>query len=132
MGKMSWLLKAARNPVESVVFIFSTGLFLFSCYMLTPLYAATYVISSGFPTRLGELGLGLLFLLASVPGMTSMFYKNQKKVLKLSTFNLFLSFLFLFVLRVLVQGWFPLTWIYPLMISLAHGALRLYLEVSKD
>lgn len=132
MKSFAWLLKVARSPVESIGFIISTGLFFYACYLLSPVYQSSYTVLAASGLQRGaEFALGFFFLLSSLPGLVSVFIPPLKKqrTLKLGTFGLFLSFLFLFILRIVVFGFLPLTWLPLLMISLTCGILRLYLEV---
>lgn len=136
MNKVGWLISAAKKPVEASMFVYSTGLFFLSLFIMSPFYHAA--VSSPFSTFYGQRALeffvAVFFLASSLPGLIVPFVREEKRMrwLKHSTFGIFLSFLFLFVLRVAVAGWIPLIWIYPLLISLSSGVKRLFLEVRKE
>lgn len=135
MISFEWLLKAARSPVESISFIISTGLFLYACYLVSPVYEGGYgTVMAASLQRGAEYGLGVFFILSSLPSIVGAFVKplKRRRLLKSGTFGLFLSFFFLAFLRVAVFGWLPMTWIPLLLLSLTCGILRLYLEVSRE
>lgn len=118
------------------MFIYSMGLAALSLYIISPFYSSA--TGSSFSTfdgeRLLEIIIAVGFLLAAVPGIITLFLKEEKRLpwLKRSTFGIFLSFFFLFILRIAVAGWTPWIWIYPLIISLSSGMNRLFLEVREE
>lgn len=137
---MGWLLNAARNPVESILFIFSMSLLLYALFVMSPFYSPDQglppngsVVADSFPNRLSEFVLGGIFLLFSLPGVVALFLKDGARIscLKLSSFMLFLAYTFLAILRLVIYGPTPVTWLNLLAVSLACGVLRLYLEVRR-
>ena len=135
MKTLAKLVSAAKSPVEGVIHIFSTGLLLYASYLLSPWYEPNYVtaVSAGLQNN-AEVGLAILYVVCSAPGIIAPFFKNKTRttLLKLASFGVFLSFLFLAVLRITLLGWLPLTWLPPVMISLASGYLHIWLEVTKE
>lgn len=136
MRRLGWLLHAMRKPVEASMFVYSTGLLFLSLYILSPWYAPS--AGSSFSTfdgrRVAELCVAGFLLLLSLPGVIQPFvHEDQKeKWLKRATFNIFLGFFFLFLLRVIVAGWTPVIWLYPLLISLSSGIKRIFVGVRKE
>lgn len=118
-----------------MLFVYSLGLFCFSCYILGPWYVqAGTPLSISLNQRIVEYVVGVIFILSSMPGMMAPVLDNEKrrKALKLSSVLLFLIFLFLAIIRILITGFIPLTWVPLLLIALTAGGLRLYLGVRKD
>lgn len=135
MISFEWLLKAARSPVESISFVISTGLLFYALYLVSPAYEGGYgTVMAESLQRGTEYGLGVFFILCSLPGILSVFIPplKRQRMIKTGTFGLFLSFLFLTALRIAVFGWIPMSWIPLLLLSLTCGILRLYLEVRLD
>lgn len=136
MRSLGFLVRLFRNPVEGVLWIFSTGLFLYSCYFLSPVYEATYgtIIPAAGLQRGVELALGLFLLLASLPGVVAPFIRKVRRArsLKLGTFSVFLAFLFLTILRIAIFGLVPASWIPMLLICLASAYLHIWLKVRKE
>lgn len=132
---MSLILKAARRPVEGIIFIFSTGLFFYACYLLSPWYAANYptAISAGLKNGV-ETALAMFFLVTSLPGLAAPFMREarRQRSLKTASFSVFVSFLFLFILRIVIFGWIPFAWLPLVMISLASGYLNIWLKVNRE
>lgn len=135
MRVLGWLLKAARSPVEGIIFILSAGLFFFACYLLSPWYVANYTtaISAGLKSGL-ETFAGLFYFVTAIPGLAAPFMRKTRRgrSLSVASFSLFVSFLFLFILRVVIFGWLPLTWLPLILISLVSGLLHLYLKVHRE
>lgn len=133
--KLAWLVNAVRNPVEMVLFVYSFGLLLFALFLISPFYVANAGSSIWqiVPERAAEMVVGLLFFLVSLPGTIAPFQKKTKRVAttKKAALCMFSAFLFLAILRILIYGWLPATWLPLLMISLTSGGLRLYLEVRR-
>lgn len=131
-SQMGQALKALRSPVEGVLWIYSTGLFLYACYLASPLYnmAGSVVSSSLSPP--GMYGLAVLFMIVSLPGIIAPLLKNRTKALKFATFGIFLAFLFLVILRVTLVGWVPVLWFPQLLVSLTSGYLHLWLKVRRE
>lgn len=131
VNKLKWL---ERNPVEAVIFIVSLGLFIYSIIAMTPFYTAANgnVLEAGLPWWGGWISSGY-FALASIPGLIAPFNKRVPNVwLEWGTFSMFLSYLFLTIMRVVLYGWFPLTWFSLLVVSFACGALRIYLRSHRN
>lgn len=135
MKSFGAILRAVRNPVEGVIVIFSTGLFAYALYLLSPWYQANYstAISAGLQGN-AETALAVFFAIATLPGLFAPFMRveRRERSLKLATFSVFLSFLFLFILRIVIFGWLPWSWLPLIMISLASGYLHLWLKVRKE
>jgi hypothetical protein len=136
MKILKWLRVSANNPIESIVFIFALGLFVFSIYLAIPQDALTHVVSpitQNFAVQVQAWFVAGIMLLCSVPGLIFPFFKNQAriKLLKIASFCLFATFFFLSALRVLTFGWIPLNWVTTLMISLVSGIIRLFWESKK-
>lgn len=132
---MGWLLRAAGSPVEGVTMIFSAGLFSYACYLFSPWYHSQTqtAVSAGLqPTA--ETLLGVFFFLTTLPGLVAPFIREERRErsLKLATFSIFVSFLFLTILRVAVFGWLPVTWLPMILISLASGYLHVWLKVRRN
>lgn len=117
------------------MFVYSTGLLFMSLYILTPWYSSG--AGSSFATfdgkRIVELCVAGGLVLLAAPGVILPFVREENRVkwLKRATFNIFLGFFFLFLLRVVVAGWTPIIWLYPLLISLSSGIKRIFVEVRK-
>jgi uncharacterized membrane protein len=133
MRGLGFVLKLFRSPVEGVTFIFSAGLFGYALYVLSPLYVSNYpsAVSEGL-NHGGETALVIFFLLTTLPGLLAPFMRKRERALKLATFSSFVSFLFLFILRVAIFGWLPVIWLPLIMISLASAYLHVYLKVRKE
>lgn len=135
MRLMGKVLTAARRPVEGIVFIFSAGLCFYACYLLSPWYNVDYptAISAGLKNGL-EAFLAIFFLVTSLPGLAAPFMRSarRQRSLKIASFGVFVSFLFLFILRIAIFGWIPLTWLPLIMISLASGYLNIWLKVNRE
>lgn len=131
------MVKLFKNPVEGVVFIFSTGLFSYAMYVLSPLYQSSAssgsVVSAGLNST-AQIVLGVFFALTTLPGLLAPFMRSERRErsLGIATFTIFLSFLFLFILRVALFGWLPWTWMPLILISLASGYLHIWLKVRKE
>lgn len=135
MKRFGWLLIAARKPVESILFIFSVCLMGYSLYVMSPWYDPGFptTLTATPPNRVTEFVVASLFLLSSLPGLVAPFVEKPRQLyLKLASFGMFLSFLFLTILRLVIYGPIPVTWVHLIGVSLTCGLLRLYLEVRKD
>lgn len=132
-SQMGRALKALRSPVEGVVWIYSTGLFLYACYVASPFYSTGTgsVVSTGLP-RIAAYVLALVFALAALPGLIAPLLSDRTRALKLTTFGVFLAFMFLTILRIVIVGWIPVTWFPTLLVSLTSGYLHLWLKVRKE
>lgn len=135
MRKLSWLIKSVHNPVEMTLFLYSLGLFLFALFLMSPFYVGSpggsiWPVITGRPA---EIGVGLLFLGASLPGLIAPFRPepNRNRLESRAATMLFLSFLFLGILRILIFGWLPVTWLPLLIEALTCGGLRLFLQVRR-
>lgn len=130
MRKFKWI---ESHPVESVIFVISLALTIIALNIIAPWYVisaeAASTVAAEVPGRLPEIGLALFFLITSIPGLIAPFNREVPNVwLEWGTMGLFMSFLFMAILRVVVYGWFPLTWVTILAISISSGLLRLYLR----
>lgn len=136
MRRLAWLLNAMRKPVEASMFVYSTGLLMLSLYIMSPWYhAAESSAAAAFDgQRIGEFVMASVFIICSLPGVIVPFVKEERRThwLKHATFGIFLAFFFLFLLRVILYGWTPWLWIYPLMISLSSGIKRIFIEVRQE
>jgi len=136
MIRMSKLLWLARHPVETVIFIISLGLFVFSVYMLSPAYMGAFnsPVKAGLDGRTQEYITGIFFFVTSSFGLIAPFVKEnlRLRLLKLGSFFMFVNFLFLTILRIITIGWTPWTWEQSLTIAAVCGVLRIFLEVKKD
>jgi hypothetical protein len=130
------LVNAVRNPVEMAMFIYSLGVFLFALFILSPWYVGSPggSIWLALHERIAELITGVIFIVVSLPGTMIPFVKkpNREKFAKRSALWLFLCFLFLAILRVLIFGWLPATWIPLIILSLTSGGFRLFYEVRQE
>lgn len=135
MKSLSFMLRLFRNPIEGIVFIFSAGLFSYAVYALSPLYEASYptAISAGLSNTIGMV-LAIFFALTTIPGLIAPFMRKERRErsLNIATFTIFVSFLFLFILRVSVFGWVPWSWMPLIVIALTSGYLHVWLKVRKD
>lgn len=135
MKGMGVIVEAMRNPVEGIIGIFSTGLFAYAVYLLSPWYEANYTatITAGLQNE-AELALAIFFILSALPGLVAPFIRpaRRERSLKLATMGVFLSFLFLFILRIVLFGLIPWTWLPLLMISLVSAYLHIWLKVRKE
>lgn len=122
---LSWI---AKNPVEAIIFVFSAGFFLYFLYFISPFYEAQYVtpLSLSLTQRSQEYIFGSLFLVSTTPGIVSPFLKNNR-YLKFSATMIMIQSMFLAVLRIMVIGWVPVTWMPLILISLASMILSVYL-----
>lgn len=129
MKRFKWI---ESHPVEAVIFVISIALTILAVNILGPWYiqvADASTIAQGIPGRLPEQLLGSFFLLTSVPGMIAPFNKKIPNVwLEWGTMGLFMSFLFMGILRVVVYGWVPFTWVTILAVAIVCGLLRIYLR----
>lgn len=134
MKRLGAILKVMRSPVEGIVAIFSTGLFAYACYLLGPWYHTVESTSTAGVTNTVQLIMGTFFAITTLPGLIAPFMRKERRErsLKLATFSVFVSFLFLFILRVVYFGWLPWTWLPLLMISVASGYLHVWLKVRKE
>lgn len=136
MRSLGFILRLFRNPVEGVMFIFSSGLFGYAFYFLSPVYQANYgtIIPAASLQQSVEIGLGLFLALSALPGLVAPFIRKtrRERSLKFATFGIFLSFLFLTILRLVIFGWFPVSWLPMLLISLASAYLHIWLKVRKE
>lgn len=135
MKSLSFMVRLFRSPIEGIIFIFSSGLFSYAIYLLSPLYESTYntPISAGLASG-GEIVLALFFALTTIPGLAAPFMRKERRErsLSLASFSIFISFLFLFILRIAIFGWIPWTWLPLILISLASGYLHIWLKVRKE
>lgn len=127
------LNKAVRSPVEGVIVIFSSGLLFYALYLVSPWYDASYAIATDALQRNAEYAFGLFMIVTAVPGLISLFVKESQRrtrFLKTASTGVFLSFLFLAILRVALFGFTPFTWLPLIMISLASAFLHLWLKAE--
>lgn len=118
--------------MEGVVWIYSTGLFLYACYLASPIYTGSgSVVSSGL-SNIAIYVLSFVFAIISLPGVIAPFMKNRTRALKFTTFGIFLAFLFLCILRIVLVGWVPVIWFPQLLVSLTSGYLNIWLKVRKE
>lgn len=130
MKKFNWL---ETHPVEAVIFLISVGLFIYSVVALTPAYPASSgnALVAGLPWW-GTWISGGYFIAASTPGLMAPFSKSVPNVLlQWGAFSMFISYLFLTILRVALYGWFPVTWFSLLVVAFIAGVLRIYLRSHK-
>lgn len=128
MRRYKWI---ESHPVEAVIAVFSLALMFYSLFILSPFYHADFgnAVAASLPARWQELLLGAFFLSTSIPGLIAPFNEKVPNVfLEWGTMGMFMSFLFLFLLRVALYGFIPFTWLPLLAISVASGVLRIYLR----
>lgn len=128
MRRFLWI---ESHPVEAVIFVFSFVLFLYAGFVMTPWYHADFgnAVAASLNARWQEMVLASFFVGTSIPGLVAPFHKKIPNVwLEWGTFGLCLSFLFLTLLRLLLYGFIPLTWLALIAISIASGVLRVYLR----
>jgi hypothetical protein len=128
------LNKAVRNPVEGVIGIFSFGLLFYAVYLVSPWYHAGYNVATAGLQRNAEYVFGAFMILTAIPGLIAPFVNEFKRgrLLYTATTGVFLSFLFLTILRILLFGFIPFTWLPIIMISLASAYLNVWLKVRKE
>lgn len=127
-NKLNWV---ESHPVEAVVFIFSLCLAMYAGFILSPWYISSTgnLVALAVQARWIEVVLASFFLLTTIPGLIAPFNKKiPNKWLEWGSFGMFLSFLFLTVLRIAFYGWIPFLWLTPLAVSLGSAALRIYLR----
>lgn len=133
MGRMIWI---ARRPVESIIFMMACALLGFGLYVLSPWYVVsdTASIQASIFGEIERYVIGIVFTLTAVPGLVGVFLKDplSSALLKMSTFWMFLDFLFLAVLRLSTIGWAPPHWMPLLVLALVAGFNRVYLQVRKE
>lgn len=120
-----------RKPIEVIMFIIAIGLLAYSLLVLSPFYVSDYgnAIAEGFASRGFEVGITLGFMASSIPGIIAPFNPKIPNIfMEWGSMGMFLSFLFLTILRVMLYGFMPLTWIHLLTLSLVCGAVRIYLR----
>lgn len=134
MRKFEWV---APHLAEILLIIFGLALATFALYIIGPWFlnflGSNSVVGAGVPERGLQLAVGLFFLVTSLVNLSIPAFRNPVKrlrVAKYAALGSFLSFVFLAFLRILVFGWIPLTWIYPVALALASGLIRLYLETK--
>lgn len=133
MKKIHWV---GPYLAEILLFIFGAGLMVFSLYIVGPWFLS-YVtgispIAAGVSERSAQIIIGLFFMFSAAVNLSiPMFRKSKRRLMitKLAAALSFISFSFLVFLRILVFGWLPLTWIYPVILALACGVIRIYLEL---
>lgn len=126
--RMLWI---EQHPVEAVIFVFSICLMFYSLFVMSPFYHADIgnAVATSFPMRWHEVGIASFFALSSVPGLIAPFNKKVPNIwLEWGTLGMFLSFLFLTILRVALYGWIPFTWLAFVAISASSLILRIYLR----
>lgn len=133
MRRFKWV---EAHPVEAVIFVISVALAVLALNILGPWYVHVgdaSTIAQGVPGRLPEMLLAGFFLITSVPGMIAPFNKKVPNVwLEWGTMGLFMSFLFMTILRLIVYGAFPFTWVTTLAVATVCGLLRIYLRSHRS
>jgi hypothetical protein len=129
MKKFKGLQWVANHPVESITFVFSVTLVISALWIVGPWYipSADSPIQAAFVRRVVEVSVGGILLICGLPGTIAPFSTKPLGKLKVGTMLVFLCFFFLALLRLLIFGLLPLTWLPILMIALASGILRLHL-----
>lgn len=124
MKSLNW---TESHPVEAAIFVASLGLFIYAIASLWPLHTVT-ALAAGLPGIFKYLAAAY-FSITAAPGLIAPFSKKVPNLwLEKATFSLFLSYLFLTILRVGVYGWFPFTWFSLIVVSLMCGVFRIYLR----
>lgn len=129
--KHDWILSAIKKPVEASMFVYSLGLLVLATHVVLTTETGQGSVFYYFDYPL-QLLFGMSLIILAIPGIIVPFARNRVKWLKHATFGIFLAFFFLFLLRVVIYGWIPWIWIYPLMISLSSGIKRLFVEVNRQ
>lgn len=132
MRRFKWI---ESHPVEAVIAVFSLGLMVYALFVLSPFYHADLgnSIAASLPARWQEMLLGSFFLSTSIPGLIAPFNRKVPNVfLEWGTMGMFMSFLFLTIVRIALYGWIPFTWLTLLVISVASGILRIYLRSHRQ
>lgn len=125
---------AASRPMEAIETIIALVLFVFGCYLISPLYieapqTASSALASN-PTALLIAGVGL-YILPALPILLGLFWKrvNTLKWRTRSTFWMFIACMFITLLRLITIGFTPLVWLFTFALGLIAAVCFLYMRV---
>lgn len=129
----NWFGWMVKNPVESAIFIFSLGFGLYFLYFISPFYVAQYAssLSLSIAQRSQEYIFGTFFLATTLPGVVSPFL-NSPKWLRWGATLICIDTAFLAVIRIMVYGLVPATWLPLALISLVMVVFSVYLGTKKN
>ncbi len=115
---------AAEKPIEAIQVIVAITVFILALWVASPIYVPTSsssAVAIAFSNNILQKALiGLVIGLPPLPIILSLFFKRFNTVSWYirSTQGMFICLLFLTLLRVLVVGWLPLTWVSTLGLAL--------------
>lgn len=123
MRLVSKILPDCIDPIRCIEWVIAVLTLIGSTYVFTPLYAMS-VASNGTSALASVLSYPLtVFIFAGILLMASIFVmyglvRNRPKIRSAGWFLIFLARWYQILATILVAGFLPITWIYPLTISL--------------
>lgn len=131
---ISVFTNAASRPMEAIETIIALTLFIFGCYLISPLHDSS---AGGASSALASneyvlLAAGVfLYILPTLPILLGLFWKkaNTLKWRTRSTFTMFVACMFITLLRLTTIGFTPFVWLFTFALGLIAAVCYLYMRV---
>lgn len=131
MRLVGFARRIADNPVESIGLVLALGLTLIGLYLASPIYVVSPAgtLAAVFDNEAVRLVIAAGYLLAAAPFFVSLFSNaNTHRFQRLSTFWMFIAYLFITFLRLLTSGYRPFTWVLSLALALIAAIIHLWIN----
>lgn len=108
------------EPFIAIEMIWGIALILDGIYLLLPNYeaAAGSVLITFVTSPYVSIGVAMLYIIVGILAMAASYYNRFREI---STFLLFLVFLFTVLIRLLSVGITPTTWVWPALLAVTAG-----------
>lgn len=105
-----------REPFIAIELIWGLALFFDGLYLLLPNYVAVNgtVLAEFVTSPYVSIGIAVFYI---VVGVVTVLAALANRFRNISTFLLFLVFLFTMLIRLLAVGFFPTTWVWPALLA---------------
>lgn len=127
--------RIAAIPVPATLFVLALGLFLMGAYIASPWNVPSTPVARTFHQEIAEVLFGCLYMLLGAMGWLGSLI-NSRRLTIISPYALMMGYTFLGLLRIIVAGWFPVTWLLLFMLAIIAGICRLALahgpEVDRE
>lgn len=125
-------MRLATVPVPAIMFVLALNLFVWGAYTASPWNVPSVPVAEAFDHRgIYEFILGLIYMV--IGGIRATGYLlHSKKLLLAAPFAMMMGYLFLAILRIVVLGWFPVSWMPLVVCAVISGICRLALIHGPD
>ena len=122
----------AAIPVPAIMFVLALGLFLWGAYVVSPWYIGTAPVNYTFDhQRTYEIVLGAVYMVLGGARLYGVAFKRAW-LAEIGPTLVMMGYLFLALLRIVVVGWTPVSWLPLLLLAIVAAICRLALSVGRE